>query len=180
MKKITVVLVGNSDDGYETVSSSRQYPKWEFKSSPILECVLMERKSLPNTNGQGTYDIYTVMEKNSRKPYAFFCGKVLEDKLKAIPLYSLVKIAFEGVHPQKRYHQFTVQINKNFRYDPNIYNLDTYEDVDNGPAFQTIQQQQSTAKTVNQPTNGAPVTAPSVQQRNTGFATPPIDEDLPF
>lgn len=129
MKKLRVTFI-SGEDGYTEVSGGNKYDKWDFKVNPIAEFILMDRKTLNNkAPATGTFDLYTVIEKISKKPYAFFCGKVLEDKLKNIPLYSLVKIVFEGAHPTKRYHIYKVYQNANFRFDPAQFSLDNYAEV---------------------------------------------------
>lgn len=130
MKKVTVNFIAQEDE-YKEVSGGDRYPKWDFKNNPKLECVLMERKTLPNTNKTGTYDLYTVIEKYTKKPFVFFCGTVLIDKLKNIPIFSMVKIEFTGIHPIKKYHNFKVGQNLNFRYDPQQWNLDNFAEVKN-------------------------------------------------
>lgn len=129
MKQLKVALIGSTDDGLSEVSGGQQYPNWDFSGNPTLICVIMDRRTLPAKIGGGTYDLYTVIEVESKKPYAFFCGKVLEDRLKNIPVFAKVKITFLGVHPSKRYHQFSVQNNLNFRYDPKEFTLDNFVDV---------------------------------------------------
>lgn len=154
MKKVRLILASSNDDGYQEVSSNEKYEKWIFPSNPVLECVIMERASLPQKKGGGTYDLYTVMQKDTKKPFVFFCGKVLEDKLKKVPLHSLVRIKFEGKHATKDYYLFSVSINTNFKYDPSIYNLDSYSEVSSSEPeapFSTQQQQQSVNPQANRP-----------------------------
>lgn len=128
MKQLIVNFIAQEDE-YKEVQGGDRYPKWDFKSNPTVECVLMERKTLPNANKPGTYDLYTFIEKHTKKPYVFFCGVVLADKLKNIPLFSLVKIMFTGIHPVKKYHNFKVLQNNNFRYDPQQWTLDNFSEV---------------------------------------------------
>jgi hypothetical protein len=127
MKKLFVSFIGA--DEYEDITGGSRYPKWDFKVNPILECILMDRKTLPNKNGNGTYDLYTVIEKTAGTPHVVFCAKVLEDKLKNLPLHSCVRVKFTGKHPTKNYFMFEVGFNKAFKFDPNVYSLDKYEDA---------------------------------------------------
>lgn len=154
MKKIKLILA-STDDGYQEVASNEKYEKWIFTANPILECVIMGRASFPQKKGGGTYDLYTVMQKDTKKPFVFFCGKVLEDKLKKVPLHSLVKIKFEGKHATKDYYIFSVAINTNFKYDPSIYSLDSYSEVNSSepqaPYSAQNQQQQAVNPAANRP-----------------------------
>lgn len=160
MKKININFIG-ADDGYDEVSGGNRYDKWDFTKpdKAILECVLMERRAMPNQKGAGTYDLYTVIHAVTKKPYVVFCAKVLEDKLKNIPLYSLVKIVFEGTHPTKRYYLFKVHLNRNFKYDPAQFNLDDYAEV----------------KSESQPVNTTPGTGAAAKQ-----PVQQTEEDFPF
>ncbi len=164
MKKLTINFIG-TDDGYRTVAGGNTYPKWDFQKDGMGEFVLMERKTLPNKLNGKTFDLYTAIHKDTKKPYAFFTGAVLEDKLRNIPLYSLVRIKFEGVHATKKYHIYKVDINDNFRYDPAVFTLDNYTEVnkdDSNPAFKAPVSNQSAAGT--EKTNVAKQ----------------VEEDLPF
>lgn len=132
MKKINFCFVG---EGYEKVDSSQQYPKWDFKLNPQLECVLRSRKQLPaKINGGNPYYLFEVIEKASKTIYSFFPGKVLVDKLTKLPDLSAVKIVFLGVEPVKRYHKFDVFVDRSFKYDPAVWEKPEYQQVQEQPS----------------------------------------------
>lgn len=115
MKKVLVILAGAESD-YEDVGGQGSGKKWVFKDNPILECVIINRKRLKGMSGE--YDMYNVLHRTTKEEYVIFCNKVLEDRLKNIPIFSAVKISFLGTDPIKKYHKFTVGFDKKFVYNP--------------------------------------------------------------
>lgn len=156
MNKIKLALIGND---YEEVQNGAKYPKWDFKESgkSELEAIIMDKKRITSQNGEVT--LVTFINKNTKEPGVFFCGTVLEDKLKQVPVHSCIKIVYEGKHPQKKYYQFKVFTNKAFRFSPDEYSLDDYQDIEQN------QQSQNTQSPIAQ---------------NSKPAAMQIEEDLPF
>lgn len=115
MKNVKVSLAG-ADSDYEDVGGQGNGKKWDFKVNPELECVIVSRKRLQGRNGD--YDMYNVLHRHSKEEYVIFCNKVLEDRMKNIPIFSAIKISFLGVEPVKKYHKFSVGFDKKFIYNP--------------------------------------------------------------
>lgn len=163
MNKLKVAFIGNNGE-YEEVRNTQRFPKWDFRESnkSSLECIVMDKKRISTANGDVT--LVTFISRHTKEPGVFFCGAVLEDKLREVPVHSCVKIEFEGKHPQKKYYQFRVLINKAFRFSPDEYNLDKYEEAETN----------ETAKSTSNQTGNT--TSPVTSQRT----APPIEEDLPF
>lgn len=128
MNKVKIILLGAD---YQDVSPEGKYKRWRFfpkdgieANGKVIECIIMERKTLPSSQKPGdSYDMYVVIERHTKEPYVIFCNKVLADRLRAIPLNSAVRISFEGVPPGKKYHVYKVGVDASFRFDPNTYQL---------------------------------------------------------
>lgn len=169
MKKLKVVLVGSEDTNYEQVNNSERLPKWDFKSTPegkVLECIILQRKQLNSNRGAGTYMLFIVVHRHSKVKYVVTGNKVLEDRMAPVPDTSAVKIVYEGKAGKKEYDMYNVYRDKNFKYNPDIWESIAYEE---SPA----QQPQTNAPVQQNKTVNAPA-------QNTTRSSAPIEEDMPF
>jgi len=131
MKKLKLIFIGEGN--YEEVKGDgNRLPKWDFKANGVggyLECVLMAvHEYTAKATGQ-KFRVYDVRHRATREPYSVIPNKLLEQRLSSIPLYSAVKIVYKGTVPPKNYMNYDVFRDKDFKFDPQVWQNIVYENT---------------------------------------------------
>lgn len=165
MKKLRLVLVG---EDYEKVEQNfDKLPKWDCMTQKELECVFLDIKKLTSKKTGQPYNLYIVVERHTKTRMVVMPNKVLQERLNDIPIFSAVKMVFDGVIQPKGYYAFSVYKDRSFKYNADVWN----------PSDYAAPSEDTGAKSISTNTN---TSNNSTQSSSTPAQSNEVMDDLPF